>query len=90
MSLNLSREALNLLREISRSQSGEFSRLVFDRTIKFDLNGHTLNDPSSVNSTNDWEQAKDQLLENEFVEELSTGIFRVTKAGLEYANSHLK
>jgi len=90
MSLNLSTEALNLLQEISRSQTGEFTKLMFDRTVKFELNGRTLNDPTSVDSTADWEHAKDQLLVNEFVEELSEGIFKVTKAGIEYADSHLK
>ncbi len=90
MSLDLSREALDLLREISHSQSGEFTRLVINRTVKFDLSGRTVNDPSSTRSTADWEQAKNQLLANEFIEELSAGIFKVTTAGIEYTDSHLK
>lgn len=90
MNLDLSREALELLQELSHSQIGEFSRIVLDRTIKFEANGHTLNDPSSTHSTSDWEEAKNQLLVNEFIEELSEGIYKVTVAGTEYANTHLK
>lgn len=90
MNLDLTREALELLQELSHSQTGEFSRIVLDRTVKFEANGHTLNDPSSTHSTTDWEDAKNQLLANEFIEELSEGIYKVTVAGADYANTHLK
>ena len=90
MNLDLSREALDLLREVAESKTGEFTKLVFDRTVKFELNGNTLNDPTSDRSTADWEKAKDQLLGYEFIEELTEGIFTVTRAGLDYASSHLK
>lgn len=90
MGLDLSREALDLLRKISTSKTGEFSKIVIDRTIKFDVNGQTMNDPTSSSSTTDWEQGKNQLLANEFVEELHAGLFKVTKAGIEYAGIHVK
>lgn len=90
MNLDLSKEALKLLQELSHSPTGEFSRIVHDRIIKFEANGHTLNDPSSSRSTTDWEVAKNQLLANEFIEELSYGIFKVTGIGFKYADSHLK
>lgn len=90
MNLDLSREALKLLQELSNSPTGEFSRTVHDRIIKFEANGHTLNDPSSNRSTTDWEDAKNQLLANEFIEELSEGIYSITVVGVEYANTHLK
>lgn len=90
MNLDLTREALKLLQELSKSPTGEFSRIVHDRTIKFEANGHTLNDPTSSHSTTDWEDATIQLLANEFIEELSDGIFKITPSGIEYTNSHLK
>lgn len=90
MNLDLTREALKLLQELSNSSTGEFSRIVHDRVIKFEANGHTLNDPSSSHSTTDWEDATIQLLANEFIEELSDGIFKITFAGVEYANTHLR
>jgi hypothetical protein len=90
MGLDLSREALELLRKISNSITGEFSKIVIDRTVKFEVNGLTMNDPTSSSSTTDWEQAKNQLLANEFIEELHNGIFKVTKAGIEYESIHLK
>ncbi len=90
MGLDLSREALELLRKISNSKTGEFSKIVIDRTVKFDMNGLTVNDPSSSSSTTDWEQGKNQLLANEFIEELHDGIFKVTKSGVEYASIHVK
>lgn len=90
MNLDLSREALKLLQELSNSPTGEFSRTVHDRIIKFEANAHTLNDPSSNRSTTNWEDAKTQLLANEFIEELSEGIFKITAVGVEYANTHLK
>lgn len=90
MNLDLSREALDLLQRISHSKTTEFTKIVFDRTVKFEVDGNTLNDPSSTDSTSDWEHAKDQLLMNEFIEEISGGIYRITNAGLEYADSHLK
>jgi hypothetical protein len=90
MNLDLSREALELLKELSHSRTGEFSRIVHDRTVKFEANGHTLNDPSSTRSTTDWEDAKNQLLANEFIEELAEGIYKVTVAGVDYADTHLK
>ncbi len=90
MNLDLTREALKLLQELSNSSTGEFSRIVHDRVIKFEANGHTLNDPSSSHSTTDWEDATIQLLANEFIEELSNGIFKITVAGVEYANTHLR
>lgn len=90
MGLDLSREALELLRRITNSQTGEFSKIVIDRTVKFDVNGQTINDPTSSSSTTAWEQAKNQLLFNEFIEELHGGIFKVTKSGIEYAGIHVK
>ncbi len=90
MGLDLSREALELLRKISNSITGEFSKTVIDRTVKFDMNGQTLNDPTSSGSTTDWEQGKNQLLANEFIEELHDGLFEVTKSGIEYAAVHVK
>lgn len=90
MNLDLTREALKLLQELSNSPTGEFSRIVHDRVVKFEANGHTLNDPSSSHSTTDWEDARNQLLANEFVEEVSSGIYRITVAGTEYAITHLK
>lgn len=90
MGLDLSREALNLLRKISISKTGEFSKIVIDRTVKYDVNGQTMNDPTSSSSTTDWEQGKNQLLANEFIEEIHAGLFKVTKAGIEYAGIHVK
>jgi len=90
MNLDLSREALKLLQELSHSPTGEFSRIVHDRVIKFEANGHTLNDPSSSHSTTDWEDAKNQLLANEFIEELTDDIYRITAAGSDYADTHLQ
>jgi len=90
MNLDLSREALNLLKETASSPSAEFTRINSGRSVKFECNGHTLNDPESVRSTSDWEEALIQLLANEFIEESSDGIYRVTKLGVEYADSHLK
>lgn len=90
MGLDLSREALELLRKISNSITGEFSKTVIDRTVKFDANGQTLNDPSSTSSTTNWEQGKNQLLAHEFIEELHGGLFKVTKSGIEYAAIHVK
>lgn len=90
MGLDLSREALDLLRKITNSKTGEFSKIVIDRTVKFDVNGQTMNDPTSSSSTTDWEQGKNQLLINEFIEELHDGLFKVTKAGIEYAGIHVK
>lgn len=90
MNLDLTREALKLLQELSNSPTGEFSRTVHDRIIKFEANGHTLNDPASSRSTTDWEDAAIQLLANEFIEEVSDGIFKITVAGVDYANTHLK
>lgn len=90
MTLDLTREALKLLQELSISPTGEFSRTVHDRIIKFEANGHTLNDPASSRSTTEWEDATIQLLSNEFIEELSDGIFKITPGGTDYTNSHLK
>jgi hypothetical protein len=90
MGLDLSREALELLRKISNSITGEFSKVVIDRTVKFEANGQTMNDPTSSSSTTDWEQGKNQLLANEFIEDLHNGIFKVTKAGIDYASIHVK
>lgn len=90
MNLDLSREALNLLKKISDSKTREFTRIVFDRTVKFEVDGNTLNDPSSTDSTSDWEHAKAQLLMNEFIEETASGIYKISKAGREYVDSHLK
>ena len=89
MNLDLSREAMELLKEATNSQSREFTRVVSGRSVKFECNGRTLNDPSSSRSTTDWEEAMGQLLGYEFIEEFSTGIFKVTNTGLAYANSHL-
>lgn len=90
MNLDLSREALTLLKESASSKSGDFTRIVSERTVKFECNGYTLNDPSSPSSTTDWEDAMGQLLGNEFIEEGSSGIYKITQAGLDYAESHLK
>lgn len=90
MGLDLSREALELLRRITNSKTGEFSKIVIDRTVKFDVNGQTMNDPTSSSSTTDWEQGKNQLLVNEFIEELHAGLFKVTRSGIEYAGIHVK
>ncbi len=90
MGLDLSREALELLRRISHSKTGVFSKIVIDRTVRFDVNGQTMNDPGSSSSTTDWEQGKNQLLANEFIEEIHDGHFKVTKAGIEYAGIHVR
>ncbi|HEY3293051.1 MAG TPA: hypothetical protein VGJ85_05425 [Candidatus Nanopelagicaceae bacterium] len=90
MNLDLTREALKLLQELSHSATGELSRTVHDRVVKYEVNGHTLNNPDSSRSTTDWEDARDQLLANEFIEELSEGIYTLTAAGGDYANTHLK
>lgn len=88
MNLDLSREAMELLKEATKSQSGEFTRIVSGRTVKFECNGHTLNDPTSPRSTTDWEEATGQLIGYEFIEEGSNGIYTVTTSGKAYVDSH--
>jgi len=90
MNLHLSREALKLLQELSHSATGEFSRVVHGRVIKYEANSHTLNDPDSSQSTTEWEDARNQLLANEFIEELAEGIYKITVDGSDYADKHLK
>lgn len=90
MNLDLSREALKLLQELSHSATKEFSRVVHGRVIKYEANGHTLNDPDSSQSTTKWEDARNQLLANEFIEELAEGIYKITVEGSDYADKHLK
>lgn len=90
MNLNLTREALRLLNEAVASPFEEFTRHIAGKTVMFEANGYTLNDPISSRSIADWQHGAQQLLDNEFIEELANGIFKVTSAGIEYANSHLK